>query len=159
MNLLFIVDPLAKLKIEKDSTVAMMAAATARGHQLFACEQSALSLVDGQVLADAVALELTGETPRWYRAGALESQPLTSFDAVLMRKDPPFDMEYVYSTYLLEHAARAGARVFNDPAAVRSHNEKFSITEDPGLRQIPAAERAQAAGRHGWHVDLPGRAR
>ena len=133
MNLLFIVDPLAKLKVEKDSSVAMMAAAVARGHQLFACQQNELSLVDGQVVADVVPLELTGETPRWYRAGAVETRPLTGFDAILMRKDPPFDMEYVYSTYLLEHAARQGARVFNDPAAVRSHNEKFSITEFPSL--------------------------
>ena len=129
MKIAFILDPLPKLKIEKDSTVAMMAAASARGHRLFACEQGQLSLAGRRVVADAVELTLTGEAPRWYRSGPPASQPLTAFDAVVMRKDPPFDMAYIYSTYLPPHACRQGARVFNDPSAVRDHNAKFSITE------------------------------
>ncbi|MGE0798404.1 MAG: glutathione synthase [Lautropia sp.] len=133
MKIAFIVDPLAKLKIEKDSSVAMMAAAAARGHRLYACEQGQLAMVGGEVIGDFTELTLTGEAPRWYRTGPVETQPLAAFGAVLMRKDPPFDMEYVYSTYLLEQAVRQGARVFNDPAAVRSHNEKYAITEFPEL--------------------------
>lgn len=133
MKIAFILDPLAKLKVEKDSSVAMMAAAATRGHQLFACEQGQLSLSGGVVVGDFVELTLSGETPRWFRASPSVTSPLTAFDAVLMRKDPPFDMEYVYSTYLLGHATRQGARVFNDPAAVRDHNEKFAITEYPEL--------------------------
>ena len=129
----FIVDPLPKLKLEKDSTIAMMAAAAARGHRIYACEQWQISLSEGRVVGDFVELTLTGEAPRWYRAGPAEERDLTEFGAVLMRKDPPFDMEYVYSTYLLEHAARQGACVVNEPRAVRDNNEKYSITEFPAL--------------------------
>jgi glutathione synthase len=129
----FIVDPLPKLKLEKDSTIAMMAAAAARGHRIYACEQGQISLSEGRVVGDFVELTLTGEEPRWYRAGPVTEYPLAEFGAVLMRKDPPFDMEYVYSTYLLEHAARQGALVVNDPRAVRDNNEKYSITEFPTL--------------------------
>ena len=129
----FIVDPLPKLKLEKDSTIAMMAAAAARGHRLYACEQQQISLSQGRVLGDFVELTLTGEAPRWYRPGPLVEHALSDFDAVLMRKDPPFDLEYVYSTYLLEHATRQGACVVNEPRAVRDNNEKYSITEFPAL--------------------------
>ena len=129
----FIVDPLPKLKLEKDSTIAMMAAAAARGHRLYACEQQQISLSQGRVLGDFVELTLTGEAPRWYRPGPPVEHALSDFDAVLMRKDPPFDLEYVYSTYLLEHATRQGACVVNEPRAVRDNNEKYSITEFPAL--------------------------
>lgn len=133
LNFAFILDPLSQLKIEKDTSVAMMAAAVARGHRIFACEHGGLSLVAGKVVGDFFELHLTGEAPRWYRAGAVTETPLSEFSAVLMRKDPPFDMEYVYATYLLEHAQRQGARVVNDPRAVRDNNEKYSITEFPAL--------------------------
>ena len=133
LKIAFVIDPLAKLKIEKDSSVAMMAAAAARGHRIFACEQGDISLVDGRVVGDFVEITLTGQAPAWYRAGPATEVPLADFGAVLMRKDPPFDMEYVYSTYLLEHAARQGAVVVNDPRAVRDNNEKYSITEFPAL--------------------------
>ena len=129
LKIAFILDPLPKLKIEKDSSVAMMAAAAARGHRIFACEQGQISLSGNRVVGDFAELTLTGEAPRWYRAGPPGETALAAFDAVLMRKDPPFDMEYVYSTYLLEHAERQGARVVNDPRAVRDNNEKYSITE------------------------------
>ena len=78
-------------------------------------------------------LDLTGELSPWYKAGDVRTEPLSAFDAVLMRKDPPFDMEYVYSTYMLERAVEQGARVYNNPAAIRDHNEKFSITAYPQL--------------------------
>ena len=133
LKIAFIIDPLPKLKIEKDSSVAMMAAAAARGHRIFACEQGQISLTGGKVVGDFAELTLTGETPRWYRAGPVVETPLADFGAVLLRKDPPFDVEYLYSTHLLEHAGRQGARVLNDPCAVRDHNEKYSITEFPML--------------------------
>ncbi len=69
----------------------------------------------------------------WYRAGEPETRPLTDFTAVIMRKDPPFDMEYVYSTYLLENAEREGARVYNRPRAIRDNNEKMAITKYAGF--------------------------
>lgn len=131
MRILFITDPLSTFKTYKDSTYAMMAEAAARGHQLFWCLQSQLSLSGQVVEAVAHPLELTGDSDDWYRSGAAELVPLTDFDAVLMRKDPPFDMEYVTSTWLLEVAESQGARVFNKPRAIRDHSEKLAIAQFP----------------------------
>ncbi len=134
MRVLIILDPLPELKTYKDSSYAMMVEMAARGHRLYMCEQRELALEGGAAVACTRSLELldtTGTQDDWYRLGEASVQPLTAFDAELMRKDPPFDMEYVYSTYLLEVASRAGARVFNDPRAVRNHNEKLSIAEFP----------------------------
>lgn len=134
MRLLVILDPLPSIKTYKDSTYAMMVEAAARGHELFVCEQHALSLARGRTMARVTPLRITDSTGSgapWYEAGEPRSEPVAAFGAVLMRKDPPFDMEYVFSTYLLEHAVRDGARVFNDPLAIRSHNEKLAIAEFP----------------------------
>ena len=134
MRLLVILDPLPSIKTYKDSTYAMMVEAAARGHELFVCEQHALSLAGGRTMARVAPLRITdatGSGAPWYEVGEPRSEPVAAFGAVLMRKDPPFDMEYVFSTYLLEHAVREGARVFNDPLAIRSHNEKLAIAEFP----------------------------
>ncbi|MCX7273026.1 MAG: glutathione synthase [Burkholderiales bacterium] len=134
MRIAIVLDPLEQIKTYKDSTYAMMVAAQARGHEIHVCGQEEISLVGGQVLARVRRLHLTdvtGTQADWYRLDPDREEALVAFDAVLMRKDPPFDMEYVYSTYLLEHAQRAGARVFNDPRAVRDHNEKLSIAQFP----------------------------
>ncbi|MCC7058909.1 MAG: glutathione synthase, partial [Burkholderiaceae bacterium] len=134
MRLLVILDPLPHIKTYNDSTYAMMVEAAARGHGLYVCEQHALSLAGGRTLARAQPLQLTdttGSGAPWYELGEERSEAVAGFGAVLMRKDPPFDMEYVFSTYLLEHAVRQGARVFNDPLAIRSHNEKLAIAEFP----------------------------
>ncbi len=132
MRIAFIADPLAGFKPYKDSTYAMMVEASRRGHDLAFAEQRELSLVGGRAVgsfAPLVVTDSSGKSPDWYRTGAATTEALAEFDAVLMRKDPPFDMEYVYTTYLLEHAVRDGARVFNDPRAIRDHNEKFAIAE------------------------------
>lgn len=131
LRLAFIIDPLPSLKIYKDSTYAMMVEAASRGHELFVLEPHDLAVVDGEVVADVTPLRLTSDLTHWYEADEPRREPLTSFHAVLMRKDPPFDIEYVYSTYLLELAEKQGARVFNNPRSIRDHNEKFSITEFP----------------------------
>lgn len=133
MNIAFIVDPLPKLKAYKDSSVAMMRAAQARGHQVFALQRESLTVRDGVVGCTAVALQLSADDHAWYQAGEPEKRSLVSFDAVLMRQDPPFDAEYVTATWLLERAVAQGARVFNDPRAIRDHSEKVSITEFPEL--------------------------
>lgn len=139
MHLLIILDPVETIKTYKDSTYAMMQAAHARGHSISVCELPGLWLEAGHAWADAQALELTGpqlnepghDPHGWcYLAEPLPAR-VSSFDAVLMRKDPPFDQEYVYATWLLEHAAREGARVFNAPRAIRDHGEKYSIAEFP----------------------------
>jgi len=127
MDFAFVLDPLPLLKAYKDSSVAMMRAVARRGHRVFAIEQPALYWRDGATRARAVPLTLHADDHDWYSAGAPEDRALKDFAAVMMRKDPPFDMEYVYSTYLLEAAEREGARVFNRPRAIRDYNEKFAI--------------------------------
>ncbi|MFN9140908.1 MAG: glutathione synthase [Betaproteobacteria bacterium] len=129
MSLLFILDPLGELKAYKDSSVAMMREAARRGHDVWACLQPALRWRDGRVTATAHRLERGADDHDWYRVVETGSHELSSFDAVLMRKDPPFDSEYLYSTHLLEAAERGGARVFNAARALRDHNEKLAITE------------------------------
>jgi len=129
LSLLFILDPLGELKAYKDSSVAMMREAARRGHDVWACLQPALRWRDGRVTATAHRLELGADDHDWYRVVETGSHELSSCDAVLMRKDPPFDSEYLYSTHLLEAAERGGARVFNAARALRDHNEKLAITE------------------------------
>jgi glutathione synthase len=131
MKIAFVADPLDSFKIYKDTTFAIMREAQARGHALYAMEQEDLSWSGGVVHGHARRIRLTGRKPAWYRAGRASSVPLRNFGAVLMRKDPPFDMEYVYSTYLLELAEAQGARVFNRPRAIRDWNEKLGITRFP----------------------------
>jgi glutathione synthase len=139
MRLLIVADPIASFKTAKDSTYAILVAAAARGHALAFVEQGGLWLEAGHAWADAQPLELDGpqqgepghDPQGWWRLGEPRAERLSAFDAVLMRKDPPFDLEYLYSTYLLEHAAREGARVFNDPRALRDHSEKVAIAEFP----------------------------
>ncbi len=131
MKLAFILDPLEHLKAYKDSSVAMMREAQRRGHALFAVPRPALTWRDGAVRAGAAPLAVREDHHDWFEAGEGLEQPLTAFDAVLMRQDPPFDIEYVAATWLLERAQAAGARVFNDPRAVRDHSEKLSILEFP----------------------------
>jgi glutathione synthase len=139
MRILFVADPIDGFKTYKDSTYAMMVAAAARGHQLLFCELPALWLGDGHAWADCATLTLQGpalgqdghDPHGWWRLGEVRTERLSAFDAVVMRKDPPFDLEYVYATYLLEHAVREGARVFNHPRAVRDHSEKYAIAEFP----------------------------
>jgi glutathione synthase len=107
----------------------MMRAAQKRGHAIWVCEQDSLHWKQGRVAAAALRISLTDNDEDWYRAHETEARPLASFSATLMRKDPPFDLEYVVSTWLLSAAAREGARVFNAPDAIRDHNEKLAIAE------------------------------
>ncbi len=127
MKLAFIVDPLDEFKIYKDTSFAMMREAAARGCELFTLQQEDIFWRKHRVAGNAARLHLTGEKHAWYRSDVAVETDLAAFDAVIMRKDPPFDMEYVYSTYLLEMAEAHGARVFNRPRAIRDHNEKMAI--------------------------------
>jgi glutathione synthase len=157
MNILFIADPLDHFKIYKDSTYAMMAEAARRGHTIHACEPFELSLAGGVVEARTRAITLTGdhrihEPQVWFHAEAAAVGPLTRFDAVLMRKDPPFDMEYVTATWLLDHAERAGAKVFNRPRAIRDHSEKLAIAEFPQF-VAPTLVTRDAARLRAFHAE------
>ena len=131
MQIAFILDPLEGLKAYKDSSIAMMREAARRGHAVWTIQREALAWRDGAVVASALAIEPRADDQDWYVAGEQRVQPLSAFDAVLMRQDPPFDFEYVTATWLLERAVQAGARVFNDPRAIRDHSEKLAITEFP----------------------------
>ncbi|HEY5929494.1 MAG TPA: glutathione synthase [Burkholderiales bacterium] len=129
MKIAFILDPLEEIKTYKDSSYAMMREAVARGHTLAEMQQENLVWREDRVVGYARDLTLTGDDKDWYRAGERKAVPLEQFDAVMMRKDPPFDMEYIYSTYLLELAEKQGARVINSPRAVRDNNEKLAIAK------------------------------
>ena len=107
----------------------MMRAAQQRGHAIWVCEQASLHWKKGRVVAAAQRVSLTDNDEDWYRAHETETRALASFNATLMRKDPPFDLEYVTTTWLLSAAVREGARVFNAPDAIRDHNEKLAIAE------------------------------
>ena len=132
MKLLFIADPLHSFKIYKDTTFAMMREARRRGHTLAVCEPQHVTWQrGGKVTARVRDIRLTGDAEHWYDAQPERSAVLADFDAVLMRKDPPFDSEYFYATHLLEQAEREGARVFNKPRALRDHPEKLAIMEFP----------------------------
>jgi len=131
MKIAVILDPLPSIKTYKDSTYAMMVEAARRGHELYFMLQESLMWKGGAVIGENARLTLTGEKDRWYHIDLPRETPLAEFDAVLMRKDPPFDAEYVASTWLLEQAVREGARVFNDPRAIRDHSEKLATMEFP----------------------------
>ncbi len=132
-TLLFVADPLESFKIYKDSTFTMLREAARRGHRLIACEPWQLVWQrGGRVTARAAReIRLTGEAQRWFEAVATLDVVLADVDAVLMRKDPPFDPEFIYATHLLGQAEREGARVFNKPSALREHPEKLAIMEFP----------------------------
>ena len=130
MRLAFIVDPLDSLKPAKDSSIAMMRAAQAAGHAVWSIQLPSLhwDALHG-VCAEAVHLELLPDDGEWCVELVRHIVPLREFAAVVMRKDPPFDLEYVAATWLLERAEAEGARVFNKPRALRDHSEKLSVLE------------------------------
>ena len=149
MKIAFIVDPLDEFKTYKDSTYAMMREAAARSHELYVMQQEDMMWRDSVVIARAQLLTLSNQLDPWYRVNDSEEIALKDFDAILMRKDPPFDMEYLYSTYLLELAQEQGARVFNDARAIRDCNEKLTIARFPQFT-APTLVTRDAALIHGF---------
>jgi len=130
MNLLFITDPLDGFNLDKDSSLAMMREAQRRGHSLWVCATSELQWQSGErVSAVMRRLHLKDHADGWYLIEETRNQALCGMDAVLMRKDPPFDKEYFYATHLLSQAQREGAKVFNHPSALREHPEKLALME------------------------------
>jgi len=166
LTLLFIVDPLEHLKEYKDSTVAMMREAARRDHVVHACTPAELwfDSSDGLVRAHAQWLQITQQAAPpdpvrgrlWYVERALHDHPLKHFDAVLMRKDPPFDVEFLNATLLLSRAAAQGARVINEPQALRDHNEKLATLEFPQYSVPTLVTRSVPGIREFWaeHADI-----
>ncbi len=144
MKFAFIVDPLEGLKAYKDSSIAMMRVAAKRGHEIWTIQRGDLSCRDGRVAAHALHIQPTDDDADWFAEIEEAHAPLTTFDAVLMRQDPPFDFEYVAATWLLERAEAEGARVFNKPRAIRDHSEKVAIAEFPQFAPTTLIARAAA---------------
>jgi glutathione synthase len=120
-----VMDPIHSITTYKDSSFAMLLEAQARGWDIWYMEQGDLYLQDNRSYAHMRQIEVTDNSDCWYSFGAEHHQPLDSLDAILMRKDPPFDMEYVYTTYILEQAERQGVLVINRPSSLRDANEKL----------------------------------
>ena len=124
-------DPISTIKIKKDSTFAMLLAAQARGWQLSYMELNDLSVIDGTAMANMRSLTVADDPAAWFELGDLTYEPLGDLDVILMRKDPPFDMEYIYATYMLELAEQQGVLVVNKPQTLRDANEKLSTAWFP----------------------------
>ena len=158
MHILFVTDPLSSFKIYKDSTFVMMREAQRRGHQVLACEPQDIMWQSGQPISARVQqLYLTGDSQDWFEVQRVdEHYALKSADAIVMRKDPPFDSEYFYATHLLEQAEREGAKVFNQPAALRDHPEKLAILEFAQFISPTLVTRSADAIRafHAQHRDI-----
>jgi glutathione synthase len=156
LSLLVVVDPFDRLKAYKDTSVAMMREAVRRGHAVSACTPAELAGTRESVIAHAHRLRLTDDDAAWYVDLGAEDRDLSSFDAVLMRKDPPFDIEFLNATLLLSRAAGLGAHVINDPQALRDHNEKLSVLEFPQFTVPTLVTRAPDRLRAFWadHEDI-----
>jgi len=126
-----VMDPLAEIKPAKDSTLAMMLAAQARGWELIYLQQSDLWMRDGVAFGHGHTVAVCDDASSWFSFGAAWQGELGDLDVILMRKDPPFDMEYVHATYILQRAEMAGAMVVNAPAALRDINEKVATAWFP----------------------------
>lgn len=156
MKIAFLADPLSTFKTYKDSTYAMMVEAAKRGHTVYAFEQKDMALDGGVVYAKVAEITMTGDAKDWYRAAPQQETRLGEFDAIVQRKDPPFDMEYVYGTYLLELAERQGAQVFNKPSAIRDHNEKLSIAQFSEFTSptLVTSDEARIRAFHALHKEV-----
>ena len=119
-----VMDPVSEISPAKDSTLAMMLEAGTRGWEIHYFEQSDLRLRNGLALGDSRVLQVQDDPDHWFDLGEPEEIELGKLDVILMRKDPPFDTEYIYTTYILERAQQQGALVVNHPAALRDMNEK-----------------------------------
>lgn len=156
MDFLFIADPLESFKIYKDTTLAMMRAAQGAGHRLWFCQSRQILWKDNVVVADCQTVAIKPSGTSWYELGEIEQRKLNGFSAVLMRTDPPFDIEYLNTTWMLSAAVRQGAVVMNNPAAIRDHSEKLSITEFPELIPPTLVTRELEAVQafHQQHADI-----
>ena len=157
MNLLFITDPVDGFKLDKDSSLAMMRQAQARGYAVWVCGTPDLQWQRGErVSAVMQRLQLKDHADGWYRIEETSAKALCEMDAVLMRKDPPFDSEYFYATHLLSQAQREGAKVFNQPSALREHPEKLALMEFAQWTTPTLVSRQAEAIRafHAQHQDI-----
>lgn len=133
MKLAVVMDPIEQIKPEKDGTLDLMLSAQSFGYDLTRFHTEQLRISDGKPLGIGRSVTVSDDSNSWFTYGAENEHCLNDFDVILMRKDPPFDMEYIYSTYILDLAKMNGSKVINEPAAIRSLNEKVSITMFPNV--------------------------
>lgn len=120
-----VMDPISEINIKKDSSFAMLMAAQERGYQLFYMEMADLALVNGVAMATMRPLTVMNDASQWFELGDAKDTPLSELDVILMRKDPPFDTEFIYATYMLERAEEQGVLIVNKPQSLRDANEKL----------------------------------
>lgn len=128
MKLGIIMDPVSRINTKKDSSFAMLIAAQKRGWDLFYMELQDIYINDDVPMANTQSIEVEDNTDNWFSLSNPQKKELANLDIILMRKDPPFDLEYIYSTYILDHAQRLGTLVVNNPTSLRNANEKMFIT-------------------------------
>lgn len=125
VKLAVIMDPITTIDFEKDGTLALLLAAQARGWELYYLEQQDLFLKNTIPQGHAAKITVYQDPQRWFELAARQAMPLRDFDVILMRKDPPVDEEYIFTTYLLDAAEQQGVLVVNKPQSLRDFNEKF----------------------------------
>jgi len=147
-----VMDPIASIAYKKDTSLAMLVAAQKRGWELFYMEQPDLYMAADTAMGTMRPLSVAYDPKNWFTLGEVTERPLTDLDVILMRKDPPFDAEYIYSTYLLEQAENAGTLVVNRPQSLRDCNEKFYATQFPQCCP-PLLVSSQASKLKQFHKD------
>lgn len=128
-----VMDPIQDIHPHKDSTLAMLLAAQQRGWDIHYIEMDDLSILNGVAQAETHTLQVMDDNSQWYKIGEQHNIPLSTLDAILMRKDPPFDREYLYATHILELAERHGSLIINRPQSLRDFNEKLATAWFPNL--------------------------
>ncbi len=151
-----VMDPIESITVKKDTTLAMLLAAQKRGWQIHYMLQSSLYLDKGQSRASTRLLQVKDDPNDWFSFGEESDLALAELDVVLMRKDPPFNMDYIYSTYLLEQAQREGTLIVNDPRSLRDCNEKLFATQFPQCCPdlLVASDARQLRAFHAEHKDV-----
>ena len=151
-----VMDPIESITVKKDTTLAMLLAAQKRGWVIHYMLQSDMYLDQGQSRATIQTLSVKDDERVWFRLGSKTDIALSELDVVLMRKDPPFDMDYIYSTYLLEQAQREGVMIVNDPQSLRDCNEKLFATQFPQCCPplIVASSQEKLKAFHKQHEDV-----
>ena len=133
MKLAVVMDPIERIKPEKDGTLDLLLSAQSFGYELTRFHSEELKIIDGRPLGIGRSITVNDDVKNWFTYGTENELCLSDFDVILMRKDPPFDMEYIYATYILDLAKMGGVKVINDPSAIRNLNEKVSITMFPSV--------------------------
>lgn len=156
MRVGIVMDPIEGINFKKDTSLALCLSATERGHSLFYMEMSDLFIQNGKAFAHSRALKVHANPEKWFELGEKNCVELGEFDVILMRKDPPFDNEFIYATYMLEQAERSGTLVVNKPQSLRDCNEKVFATQFPQCcpPHIVSRDQKQLKAFHQQHQDV-----